>query len=129
MILQAKIHSGEVIAIRGKDETPRVLFHNELKLSRSLDEKFKSIWSAQTIPVAADLDQLLAKGMTFYCLGFYLSAEAGLKSASVSKDATKSAIKAPNAAKTSRRYNRRIRITNTHIEGIDFSVDSPAYKK
>lgn len=98
------------MAFRSKDEVPKVIFFNQCIPDYSIDERFKSLWSSQTVPDAAELAKELEK--------------AGLKGME-EIDGGLGGRQAPPAAakkKTAKRNNRRIKITNTHIEGLDFSI-------
>lgn len=111
-LVQQRVKTGDILAIRAKDDSVRVLFYNQLRLEKPLDARFKVLWGEQRVPAGHDLEQSLER--------------AGLKSLSVSLHSSKPAQQAPKKASL-RKNTRRIKITNTHIEGLDFS-QGPTYK-
>lgn len=114
--IEEKIKTGQLIAFKGKnDDTAKVLFYNQFSLEKPVDPRFKDLWAEQTLPDSLEMAREMER--------------AGLKGAGVADAEALSAGKPGNVPtgkkKASKRINRRIKITNTHIEGLDFSIDPP----
>ncbi|KAJ1656268.1 transcription factor TFIIE beta subunit, TFIIEB, Tfa2 [Dispira simplex] len=106
-VAEPLIREGKVLATRNKDNVPRMLYYNthpELKLSVTPD--FKTMWHELKVPDEADLAKELNR--------------AGLKQMEVFE---KKVIKPESKSKRAKQRNRRVKITNTHLEGIDLTKD------
>jgi len=103
------IQSQQILAICSKDNAPKTLFHNEMQLDIRLEPDFKEMWHSLKIPDETDLPRELEK--------------AGLKTMEVFE---KKVAKAEPKLKKAKQRNRRVKITNTHLEGIDLTKDYDA---
>ncbi|KAI8588517.1 hypothetical protein BDZ88DRAFT_191283 [Geranomyces variabilis] len=93
--------SGEIIVLT-QNNRPRILFWNQKEYNVKMSPEFHEYWHKVQVPREADLAKELER--------------AGLKSMEVFSTATKG----DGALKTNkRRTNKRIKLTNTHLEGID----------
>jgi len=104
---------GSILVIYNKTKgTPMVIYPNDKSFNVETDEVFKDLWHSLKVPAAEDLSKELEK--------------AGLKSMEVyeSKINPKNKVK-----KKSKQRNRKVKITNTHLEGIDLTKDYVVEKK
>lgn len=106
---------GKVIIIRsGKDDNPKFAFWNpitqEQRDMQIIDDEFKTMWLEQNVPEDADIVRSLSSGDQ----GMTLTVSHAM--------ATK-----PQQKKKARKVNkpRPTKLTNTHIQGVDLSIDYP----
>lgn len=92
--------------MRGPKGTAKVLYHADKTYATGMDNDFVQIWSKLIVPHEADLPRELEK--------------AGLKSMEVFEK--KVAAEAIKKGKKTRR-GMRVKMTNTHIEGLDLTQD------
>ncbi|ORY98003.1 hypothetical protein BCR43DRAFT_530858 [Syncephalastrum racemosum] len=97
-------NEGQILVIRNKDGNPRVLFYNNVEYNTAIDPNFKDMWSSIKVPDETDLPKALE--------------DAGLKTMEVFE---KKVVTEPKL-KRSKTRNRKIKITNTHLD-IDLSKD------
>ncbi|CAO3661716.1 unnamed protein product [Umbelopsis vinacea] len=97
--------AGQILVIRHKDGNPRVLFCNDEQYNTPIDEEFKKMWTEIAIPDETDLPRELEN--------------AGLKTMEVFE---KKVITEPKQKKSKNR-NRKGKITNTHLQNLDLTVD------
>jgi len=107
---------GDVIVTRTtKDNTPRMVFFNEVSADQGggpIDKEFQDIWHAQRVP---DEDIIMSELQSF-----------GQQTASVEAAPKFSGGIRKKGKKGAAKPNRRIKITNTHlnkIAGIDLTKD------
>ncbi|KAJ1983033.1 transcription factor TFIIE beta subunit, TFIIEB, Tfa2 [Dimargaris verticillata] len=101
------IRQGRVLAIRNKDNMPRLLFYNTHPgIQINISPEFKSMWRELRVPDETDLSKELDK--------------AGLKQMEVFQ---KKVAKTESKSKKPKQRNRRVKITNTHLENIDLTTD------
>ncbi|ORX88664.1 transcription initiation factor IIE, beta subunit [Basidiobolus meristosporus CBS 931.73] len=105
-VVEELAEAGQIYIIRNKDETPRILFYNDARLNCDFDADFKQMWHDLRAPDETDLPAELDK--------------AGLKTMEVFEKKAKS--DEPKHKKSKAR-NRKVKITNTHLEGIDLTQD------
>lgn len=91
----------KIVVLKDNDNS-EVVFYNEMQVER-VDEDVKDLWRSIKVPVYQDL---IAQLNT-----------AGLKKDKVEYTKKKVIIKKDK----SKRYKRRIKITNTHVKGLDLS--------
>lgn len=103
---------GYILTIRNKDNSPRVLFYNRIDLNTPTDEEFREIWKKTVLPHETDLPKELER--------------AGLKTMEVFEKKTSAQA---SKAKGRRRGARKVKLTNTHIEGLDLTQDYVPVKK
>ncbi|KAI8817458.1 uncharacterized protein EV422DRAFT_509032 [Fimicolochytrium jonesii] len=106
--LLAAVHdlsaSGDILVLTTKDAKPRILFHNAKEYNLTVSDEFKEYWHKVPMPKEADLARELEK--------------AGLKSMEVySMQKGDAGLKMRK-----RRVNKRVRMTNTHLEGLDLTT-------
>ncbi|KAJ1915446.1 transcription factor TFIIE beta subunit, TFIIEB, Tfa2 [Tieghemiomyces parasiticus] len=102
------VREGRVYTIRNKDNAPRLLFYNTHPAIRvSVGDEFKDLWHQVRVPDEADL----SKELDF----------AGLKQMEVFQK--KVTDPSDGKGKKAKQRNRRVKITNTHLEGIDLTKD------
>jgi transcription initiation factor TFIIE subunit beta len=114
------VRAGQVIAFRGKsDDAAKVLFLNQMRLEKTVDPRFKELWASLTLPDTLEMGREMERAG--------LKA-AGLADAEALQAGKPGALPPPKkkAGAGAKRSTRRIKITNTHIEGLDFSIDPPA---
>jgi len=97
--------SGKILVIKKKDDIPRILFWNDAEYNTPVDSEFKIMWAETKVPDEADLPRELEK--------------AGLKTMEVFE---KKISTEPKQKKSKGRY-RKLKLTNTHLVGIDLSTD------
>ncbi|KAI9205114.1 uncharacterized protein BJ171DRAFT_503032 [Polychytrium aggregatum] len=90
----------------GAGAVPRVLFYNDSSLNVHMSEEFKTYWHQIKLPPEGDLEKELEK--------------AGLKSMDTFSTKPKSVTKVKVKPK---KTNKRIKLTNTHLEDIDLTKD------
>ncbi|KAJ1670527.1 transcription factor TFIIE beta subunit, TFIIEB, Tfa2, partial [Spiromyces aspiralis] len=88
-----------------KDNKPKVLFYSPPPYIEPIDDEIKSIWKDLRVPDEADLQQQLE--------------QANLKPIRV----THVEVKQDERKEKTRQQNRKIKITNTHLQDIDLSRD------
>lgn len=91
------------------------------------NEEIQSLWFDIKIPLQQDLENSLLKGKYHHVQVYNNDMLAGIKCLSSSSSGAISQFmdrNPVNQKKTAKKFNRRIKITNTHIEGLDFSKDS-----
>lgn len=100
-----------MLLVRPREDGPKVIFANDLKLERPVDDEFRLLWHSIAVPADEELRGALER--------------AGLKVASAGSSGAASPSPAPaaRAKKATKRPFRRIKITNDYLEGIDLSVD------
>ncbi|KAG8760316.1 hypothetical protein FRC14_003472 [Serendipita sp. 396] len=105
---------GKVIVIRsGKDKAPKYVFWNtissEQKEQQAVDQEFKDMWLNQRVPEDADILR-------------------SLNSEGFAPTTSQAMAAKPAQKKKARKVNRPrpMKITNTHIQGVDLSVDYQA---
>ncbi|OLY82613.1 Transcription initiation factor IIE subunit beta [Smittium mucronatum] len=111
--VQELVAKNQILTINNKDGSPRILFFNRYQpvfgssseVSSKISPDFKSIWFELRVPDETDL-------------GFEME-KAGLKQMQVDKRKTVE----DDDKKSKKNKNRRIKITNTHLEGIDLTKD------
>jgi transcription initiation factor TFIIE subunit beta len=97
---------GKIFVTRkANDNNIKAIYFNPHKIQFQVDEEFKSVWSSLKIPDETDLTRDLKS--------------AGMKTSEVSK--IKITHKQPPKKKSS--SNRKIKLTNQHLEGIDLTQD------
>ncbi|KAF9929098.1 hypothetical protein BGZ65_005939 [Modicella reniformis] len=96
---------GRILVVRNKDGHPRVLFWNDQRYNTAMDPEFREIWHRLRIPDEVDLPKELEK--------------AGLTHMQVFDK--KGAGEAPKRKQV--RRNRKMKITNTHMKGLDLTKD------
>ncbi|OUM64765.1 hypothetical protein PIROE2DRAFT_8377, partial [Piromyces sp. E2] len=103
---------GDILVIYDSKERPKFIYANDKTLNVETDQVFKDLWHSLKVPAAEDISNELEK--------------AGLKSMEVfaTKVNPKNKVK-----KKSKQRNRKVKITNTHLEGIDLTKDYVAEKK
>ncbi|ORX60821.1 transcription initiation factor IIE, beta subunit [Piromyces finnis] len=104
---------GNILVIYNKTKgIPMVIYPNNKAYNVETDDVFKDLWHSLKVPAGEDLSKELEK--------------AGLKSMEVyqSKINPKNKVK-----KKAKQRNRKVKITNTHLEGIDLTKDYVAEKK
>lgn len=114
------VRTGQMLAFRGKsDDAAKVLFLNQMRLERPVDPRFKELWSSLALPDALEMAREMERAG--------LKA-AGLADAEALQAGKPGALPPPKkkAGAGAKSSTRRIKITNTHIEGLDFSIDPPA---
>lgn len=100
---------GLVFIHRNANGSARILYHTDKFLATVMGDDFREIWKTTIVPHETDLPRELEK--------------AGLKTMTVfDKKASADGLK---KAKKSRR-GMRVKMTNTHISGMDFTKE---YKK
>ncbi|KAI8917091.1 hypothetical protein DFJ77DRAFT_459130 [Powellomyces hirtus] len=94
--------SGDITVLTTKDNKPRILFWNQKEANVKMSPEFHEYWHKVPIPKETELAKELER--------------AGLKSMEVFSTANKgdSMLK-----QNKKRTNKRIRLTNTHLEGLD----------
>ncbi|KAK3814225.1 MAG: hypothetical protein J3Q66DRAFT_345966 [Benniella sp.] len=97
---------GRILVVRNKDGAPRVLFWNDQRYNTAMDKEFRDIWHRLRIPDEVDLPKELEK--------------AGLTHMQVFDK--KGPGDTPKSKKPVRR-NRKMKITNTHMKGLDLTKD------
>lgn len=95
------IESREIIVLNVKDE-PRYIYLDSPELYIEMDEEYKSYWNQVTIPDSDVMIKELNK--------------AGLKEAQIASLSVKKPLEETVKRK---KFNKRTRITNTHLEGYD----------
>ncbi|ORX80289.1 hypothetical protein K493DRAFT_320910 [Basidiobolus meristosporus CBS 931.73] len=110
-VVEELVETGQVYVIRNKDNTPRILFYNDARLNVDFDADFKQMWHELRAPDETDLPAELEK--------------AGLKTMEVFE---KKAAVDDSKQKKAKARNRKVKITNTHLEGIDLTQDYVAPK-
>ncbi|RKP37863.1 hypothetical protein BJ085DRAFT_23378, partial [Dimargaris cristalligena] len=104
---EALIKQGLVLAIRNKDNVPRYLFYNPHPAVRvDVNPEFKEEWNRLKVPDEADLSKELDR--------------AGLKQMEVFQTVISDK---DSKSKKPKARNRRVKITNTHLQGIDLTTD------
>ncbi|KAF8976470.1 hypothetical protein BGZ46_008240 [Entomortierella lignicola] len=98
-------NEGRILVIRNKDGNPRVLFWNDQRYNTAMDKEFRDIWHSLRITDELDLSKELEK--------------AGLTHMQVYDK------KGPGEAPKRKpvRRNRKVKITNTHMKGLDLTKD------
>ncbi|TPX67323.1 hypothetical protein SpCBS45565_g03888 [Spizellomyces sp. 'palustris'] len=92
---------GHVLVLKTKDQKPRIVYWNDKSLNLDMSKEFQNYWHEIQLPKESDLAKELER--------------AGLKSMEVFV-----APKATDKPKESkRRGHKRIKLTNTHLEGLD----------
>ncbi|PWN96232.1 hypothetical protein FA09DRAFT_344014 [Tilletiopsis washingtonensis] len=106
----------EVLVLRKQDGTAKMVYWNEEKGVGNVDDEFKTLWHAQTIPDAVDLPrELAAEGLR--TIQTHIDPEAEEKRA-------KAALAARGGkGGRGRGKGRKVRVQNTHLEGVDLSRD------
>ncbi|PVZ98130.1 hypothetical protein BB558_005270 [Smittium angustum] len=102
---------GWVLTINNKDGTPRQLFYNRNNTNLAVNDSFKEIWQELRVPDETEL--------------MFEMERAGLKQMEIAKRKTAN----DEGLKKLKVKNRRIKITNTHLEGIDLTKDYVPEKK
>ncbi|KAI7828563.1 hypothetical protein BC939DRAFT_443259 [Gamsiella multidivaricata] len=96
---------GRILVVRNKDGNPRVLFWNDQRYNTAMDPEFRQIWHRLRIPDEIDLPKELEK--------------AGLTHMQVFDK--KGPGDVPKRKQV--RRNRKMKITNTHMKGLDLTKD------
>ncbi|KAG0053399.1 hypothetical protein BGZ83_001165 [Gryganskiella cystojenkinii] len=98
-------NEGRILVVRNKDGKPRVLFWNDQRYNTAMDSEFRDIWHRLRIPDEMDLQKELSK--------------AGLTQMQVYDK------KGPGDVPKRKpvRRNRKMKITNTHMKGLDLTKD------
>ncbi|KAF9907660.1 hypothetical protein EC991_010692 [Linnemannia zychae] len=96
---------GRILVVKNKDGAPRVLFWNDQRYNTAMDQEFRDIWHRLRIPDEIDLPKELEK--------------AGLTHMQVFDK------KGPGDVPKRKpvRRNRKMKITNTHMKGLDLTKD------
>ena len=94
---------GQILILYGKDETPKYVYPDDSTLYVPVSDEFKTLWDQIQVPESDIMIKELEK--------------AGLKRMQVVKEAV-DRKKSTDGKK--KRMNKRIRITNTHLD-IDFT--------
>ncbi|KAJ3105082.1 hypothetical protein HDU97_008486 [Phlyctochytrium planicorne] len=109
--------SGDIFLIRNKDDTPRLAYYNCMndhtgdEPAKFPSSEFTTYWEQETIPT--DEDALLKE----------------LEAAGLRKmDGSGGIVKKKAVAKVKSKRGRRIKITNTHLEGVDLTKEWSASK-
>lgn len=115
----------KIVVVRNKDNSPRVLYYNVPDYNIDMDEEFKTRWHDLRFTHAFDLAaELEAAGMQ-------TSVDALQKKETekqlAAATATQKAIMQARKRKIGR-GSKRVKITNTHIEGLDLTKDYVASK-
>jgi len=97
--------TGQILVIRKRDDVPRILFWNDAEYNTPVDNDFKTMWAGTKVPLETDLPKELER--------------AGLKTMEVFEKK----ISAEPKQKKPKGRNRKLKITNTHLVGIDLSTD------
>ncbi|KAJ3022863.1 hypothetical protein HKX48_005064 [Thoreauomyces humboldtii] len=95
-------HDGDITVLTTKDEKPKILFWNDRASNVNMSPEFHEYWHKVQIPKEIDLAKELER--------------AGLKSMEVFTTANKGD---GQLKQSKRRSNKRIRLTNVHLEGLD----------
>ncbi|KAI9096067.1 hypothetical protein DFS34DRAFT_151797 [Phlyctochytrium arcticum] len=101
-VIQELEKSGDLFALKTKDGKPRIVFYNDKELNVTMSSEFHKYWHEVQLPKETDLAKELER--------------AGLKSMEVFSTMDKDANK-PKGKR--RRQTKRIKLTNTHLEGLD----------
>ena len=104
-----------------------MVFLNQFKVKDLPNEEIQRLWFDIKIPFQQDLENSLLKGTGHHVQLFINGMLAGIKCLSTSSSGAIGQFmdrNPDNQKKTAKKFNRRIKITNTHIEGLDFSKDS-----
>ncbi|ORY42562.1 hypothetical protein BCR33DRAFT_298048 [Rhizoclosmatium globosum] len=100
--------AGQILVIRSKDGSPKVLYYNnfqsEVPTKYPSSKEFGPYWTNVTVPDDEEITKELAK--------------AGLAVTDMSS--AKSVVSKGKVQKKAR--GRKAKITNTHLEGVDFNV-------
>ena len=107
----------EIIIIRAKDDGPKIVFLNDYKVKKLVDDQFKRLWSGTIVP-ADDLELkevIESAGMKAHTRTPQQNTLAAVASALAVDNRHKKA--AP------RKRFRKIKITNDYLEGIDLNID------
>ncbi|KAJ3070882.1 hypothetical protein HDU98_006115, partial [Podochytrium sp. JEL0797] len=106
--IKALEEEGSILVIRSKDGNPRVLYYNNLQSETPTkypaSTEFRSYWEKVTVPDDEEIAKELAKA------GLSVTDMSSLKPV-----ATKMKQKGKSRG-------RKAKITNTHLEGVDFSI-------
>src|SRR5690606_13225354 len=97
---------GRILVVRNKDGYPRILYWNDQRYNTAMDPEFREIWHRLRIPDEVDLPKELEK--------------AGLTHMQVF-DKKGPGVEAPKRKQVKR--NRKMKITNTHMKGLDLTKD------
>ncbi|KAF9432759.1 hypothetical protein BGZ76_010365 [Entomortierella beljakovae] len=98
-------NEGRILVIRNKDGNPRVLFWNDQRYNTGMDKEFREIWHSLRITDDLDLSKELEK--------------AGLTHMQVYDKKGPGDIPKRKPV----RRNRKVKITNTHMKGLDLTKD------
>jgi transcription initiation factor TFIIE subunit beta len=96
---------GRILVVKNKDGAPRVLFWNDQRYNTAMDQEFRDIWHRLRIPDEIDLPKELEK--------------AGLTHMQVFDKKGPGDIPKRKPV----RRNRKMKITNTHMKGLDLTKD------
>jgi len=107
--VQELIDSRQILCIKNKDGSQMSLYFNIVRLESVVDEEFRELWQNIQVPDDIDLQRELDK--------------AGLKTMEVHDNRLPITHLKPKKKAAPKRFNRRVKITNTHLENIDFSKD------
>ncbi|TIA67891.1 hypothetical protein E3P91_04197 [Wallemia ichthyophaga] len=102
----------EIIVLRGKDgQGMRTVFENNVKDAIEVQDEFRGLWNSLNVPVESEVARDLD--------------DAGLKRTSKTEVAPAAPQQAQKKRKKAGSSNRRVKITNTHLQeqGIDLSKD------
>ncbi|PWN20695.1 hypothetical protein BCV69DRAFT_312646 [Microstroma glucosiphilum] len=111
----------EVLVLRGKDQSAKMVFWNEFRgeQAKGPDDEFRELWHQQKVPDAVDLARSLeADGLT--------SANLIASTATHSGAANRGGKRGGRGGKKGDSRGRKVRIQNTHLEGVDLSKDYTA---
>ncbi|KAF9919301.1 hypothetical protein BX616_009333 [Lobosporangium transversale] len=103
--VQELASEGRILVVKNKDGQPRVLFWNDQRYNTAMDPEFREIWHRLRIPDEIDLPKELEK--------------AGLTHMQVFDK--KGPGEVPKRKQV--RRNRKMKITNTHMKGLDLTKD------
>lgn len=112
--------------INNKDGTPRTMYYNAYPKKADLDDgfipfiyfvEFKDIWNNLTIPDPIDIARDLEKGkIPEINIFLYIAGMNTMKT-------VKMEVRKMPSAKKVKKSNRKVKITNTHLVGIDLTKD------
>ncbi|KAF8930143.1 hypothetical protein EDD21DRAFT_364128 [Dissophora ornata] len=96
---------GRILVVRNKDGNPRVLFWNDQRYNTAMEPEFRDIWHGLVVPDEIDLPKELEKAGLTHMQVFDKKGPGDL----------------PKRKPV--RRNRKMKITNTHMKGLDLTKD------
>ncbi|PVV04440.1 hypothetical protein BB560_001062 [Smittium megazygosporum] len=109
-MIQELKEEAKILTINNKDGSPRIIFYNPMPERIPINSEFKKTWLDLKVPDETALEFEMEK--------------AGLKQMMIEKRKVE-----VEDSKKKKPKNRKIKITNTHLEGIDLTQDYVPDKK